>query len=218
MVVSKLKLRQKHILEDAEEIQTQIVAVKLVPDMTDSEVIYFMRESRIWTKKIEDLITDNRKLQVEALGHADLNDMAAAVDVKVKTVKTVKENKVAAIANEDNKRGLSSLCDNKHKASVVFPEPFKGHYGENVFKFREEITAAIRDSQVKKADQVRTLLKYLKGDAKSKVGDHHPSMEVALDALVAFYGNTNLIWMKCKEDFEQSFSGDIGKYWGELES
>ena len=35
---------------------------------------------------------------------------------------------------------------------------FKGNYGENVFKFKEEIVSAIRDSQVKKADEVRILL------------------------------------------------------------
>ena len=152
------------------------------------------------------------------MAHADLETMARELEDKVKIVKTVKDNKTKAIVDEDEKRGLSSLCENKHKGAVVFPEPFKGNYGENVFKFKEEITAAIRDSQVKKADQVRTLLKYLKGDARNKVGDHHPSLEVALEALVAFYGNANLIWMKCKQEFEQAFSGDVARHWGELGS
>ena len=62
------------------------------------------------------------------------------------------------IEQEDAVRGLISLCENKNRASVVFPEPFKGNYGENVFKFKEEIVSAIRDSQVKKADEVRILL------------------------------------------------------------
>ena len=216
--VSKLTLRQSHIMEDAEDFQSLILKVKLAPDMSDSEVIYYMRESKSWDKKIDDIVSVNRKFQVEALDIDDLKDMAARVEDKVKMVKTVKENKFAAIANEDTKRSLSSLCENKHRASVVFPEPFKGNYGENVFKFRDEITAAIRDSQVKKADQVRTLLKYLKGDAKAKVGDHQPNLEIALEVLVGFYGNANLIWMKYRQDFEQTFSGDVARHWGELGS
>ena len=97
----------------------------------------------------------------------------------------------------DVSRGLNSLCENKNKLAVVFPEPFKGNYGENVFKFKDDIVNAIRDSQVKKADEVKTLLKYLRGDAKVRVGEHQPSLDAALQVLVEFYGNPNLIWMKC---------------------
>ena len=43
---------------------------------------------------------------------------------------------------------------------------------ENIFKFKEDIVAAIKDSQVKKADEVKTLLKYLKGEARARVGEH----------------------------------------------
>ena len=123
-----------------------------------------------------------------------------------------------AIKEEDSKRGLNSLCENKNRDTVVYPEPFKGNFGDNVYKFRDDIKAAIRDSQVKKADQVKTLLKYLRGDARSRVGDHQPDLETALKTLVDFYGNSNLIWLKCKQDFEQAFKGDPNKSWGELGS
>ena len=53
VVVSKLQLRQKHILEDVDEVKTQLLAVKPAEDMIDSEVISFMRESKTWSKKIE---------------------------------------------------------------------------------------------------------------------------------------------------------------------
>ena len=216
--VAKLTLKQKHLVEDAEDFQKLIVEVKVAPSMTDSEVIYYMRLSRTWDKKVEDLVSDSRKFQVEALDTPDFATLAAAAENKVKMVKTVKENKLAAISNEDQKRGLNSLCENKNRDSVVFPEPFKGNFGDNVFKFREDITAAIKDSQVKKADQVKTLLKYLKGDARARVGDCQPDLEAAMDTLVKFYGNTNLIWLKCKQDFEQNFSGELSKHWGELGS
>ena len=38
VVVSKLQLRQKHILEDVDEVKALLLAVKLAEDMTDSEV------------------------------------------------------------------------------------------------------------------------------------------------------------------------------------
>ena len=217
-VAAKLALRHGHILEDAESFQKLIIDVKLAPDMTDSEVIYYMRESKNWTKQINDLVSSNRKFQEEALGKVDLSAKATELDDKIKIVKTVLENKIAAICYVDAAKGLNSLCDNKHKATVVYPDPFKGHFGENVYKFKDEIVAAITDSQVKKADQVKTLIKYLKGDAKSRVGDHQPSLEDALDVLVEFYGNPSMIWLKCRQDFEENFSGDISKHWGDLGS
>ena len=213
---AKLQLRLSYIQEDAKEIDTTISAVKAAKDLLDSEVIYFMREGKNWTKRVDELVSENRKFQLESFGFASLAESASELDTTVKNVKTLKDAKLVEIAKEDESRGLSSLCENKNKASIVFPEPFKGLYGENVFKFKEEITAAIRDSQTKKADEVRTLLKYLKGDAKSRVGDHQPTLEAALKTLVAFYGNANLIWMKCKQDFEQSFAGDVNRHWGDL--
>ena len=163
------------------EINAVISKIKLATDLTDAEVIYYMREGRSWDKRVSDLIAENRKFQLEAYGFASLHESASSLDTEVKAVKTVKDNKLAAIAREDESRGLSSLCENKNK---------------NVFKFKEEICAAIKDSQIKKADEVRVFLKYLKGDARSKVGDHQPTLEAALETLVAFYGNANLIWMK----------------------
>ena len=216
--VAKLTLRYGHIHEDASDFQKVLAGVKLASEMTDSEVIYFMRKSETWTKKIEDLVTSNRKFQEQSLGNVEMAQMAEQLDDKIKIVKTVKENKIEAISQVDSARELNSLCESKNKATVVFPEPFKGIYGDNVFKFKEEMIAAIRDSQVKKADQVRTLMKYLKGEAKSRVGDHQPSLEKALEVLLEFYGNANLIWNRCREDFRQKFTGNVANIWGELGS
>ena len=217
-LVARLTLRYSHVHEDASDFQKLLASVKLASDMSDSEVIYFMRKSETWTKKVEELVASNRKFQEEALGNEDLAQMAEQLNEKVQIVKQVKENKMSAISQVDLSRGLNSLCENKNKASVVFPEPFKGIYGENVFKFKEEIVAAIKDSQVKKSDEVKTLVKYLKGDAKARVGDHQPSLEKALDVLLEFYGNPNLIWSKCREDFRQKFTGNVVNVWGDLGS
>ena len=68
---------------------------------------------------------------------------------------------MAAISRVDSVRGLNSLCQNWNKDSVVFPEPFRGVFGENVFKFKEDIIDAIRDAQIKKADEVKSPCKIL---------------------------------------------------------
>ena len=103
--------------------------------MSDSEIIYFMRKSETWTMKIQELVADIRKFQEDALGHEELALMAEQFNEKVQVVKQVKENKMSAKSQVDLSRGLNRLRENKNKGSVVFPEPFKGIYRENVFKF-----------------------------------------------------------------------------------
>ena len=46
--VAKLSLRYTHIDEDAADFQKILGAVKLASEMTDSEIIYFMRKSENW--------------------------------------------------------------------------------------------------------------------------------------------------------------------------
>ena len=64
---SKLTLRYGHILEDINDFQW-----KLASEMSDPEVTYYMREMKNWTKKVDDMVSSNRKFQEEALGIEDL--------------------------------------------------------------------------------------------------------------------------------------------------
>ena len=219
-LVPKLTLRHGHILEDINDFQRILSTVKVAADMSDPEVVYYMREAKFWNKKTEDIVASNRKFQEEVLGivDIDLEQKAATLNDKIVILKTVKDNKVTAVSEVDASRGLNSLCESKAKDTVVFPEPFKGLFGENVFKFKEDITAAIKGAQVKNAEQVRTLSTYLRGDAKARVGEHQPDLATALKVLVQFYGNSNIIWIKYKEDFKKIFSGNIYNMWGELGS
>ena len=217
-LIPKLRLRHGHLTEDLASFKESINGIKLATELTDSEVMYYMREFKTWKKQMSDIVSLHRKLQEDTLGKAELNDMMETLNNEVVVVKTLLENKIAVISHIDSTKGLNSLCENKNRSSIVFPEPFKGNFGDNVYKFKEEIVAAIRDSQVKKSDEVKTLLKYLKGEAKLRVGEHQPSLDAALDVLIEFYGNPSMIWLKCRQDFENSFSGDIAKHWGELGS
>ena len=112
----KLQLRLNYIQEDAQEINTAILPVKEAKDLTDSEIIYYMREGKNWSKRVDDLVSENRKFQLESFGLESLTLSAASLDETVKNVKRVKDEKLATIAKEDECRGLSSLCENKNKS------------------------------------------------------------------------------------------------------
>ena len=217
-VIPKLTLKYNNILEDISDFQKILEEVKSVNDLSDSEITFFMRKLDYWDQKIKEIKTEVRKFQEESIGKEEVKLMVDDVTTKCNELKELKNNKASALTDEDNERGLKSLCENKNKSSVVFPEPFKGIMGENIFKFKREIMSAIKDTQVKKADQVRTLVKYLRGDAKARVGDHQPDLDSAIKVLEDFYGNPNLIWLKYKQEFEREFSGNINKKWGELGS
>ena len=78
----------------------------------------------------------------------------------------------------------------------------------------KEFKEATSESQVKKADEVKTLQKYLGPEAKSKCGDHYPDLDSALEALTEYYGNSSLIWAKTRDEFQASFAHGA-QVWGE---
>ena len=148
--VAKLTLRHKNIAEDIEEFKGVVNGIETMDDMSDSQITYYMRRIDSWDQRLKDITKESRKFEEEALGKDEVKTLVDEINVKLSELKLVKSTKVSELVNEDKDRGLNSLCENKHKSSVVFPEPFKGVMGENVFKFKKEIVAAIKDTQVKK--------------------------------------------------------------------
>ena len=114
--------------------------------------------------------------------------------------------KVQSLGDKDKRRVLYVRSENKGKDTVVFPDVFPGQLGDNVYRFMKEFKEVILESQVKKADEVKTLQKYLGVEAKSKCGDHYPDLDSALHALTEYYGNATLIWAKTKDEFQASFA------------
>ena len=84
-------------------------------------------------------------------------------------------------------RGLNSFVKNLSRENVVFPEAFAGEPGENVFKFKSKFIQAIHDSQVRDKDHVEVLRKHLTGEAKKLIGEHHKSLESAMEALENYF-------------------------------
>ena len=52
-LLTKLNLRKRHIMEDAEDFNRILLGVKLATDLTDSEVRYYMKEVRTGTRKLK---------------------------------------------------------------------------------------------------------------------------------------------------------------------
>ena len=114
----------------------------------------------------------------------DLSEMEetdqAAVDIL--------EAKVHNLKIEDRNRGLYSFVNkNLSREYVVFPEAIAGEPGENVYKFINKFIQAIHDSQVKEKDHVKVLTKHLAGEAKKTIGEHHKSLESAMEALEDYF-------------------------------
>ena len=123
--------------------------------------------------------------------------------------------KIENLKKEDKSRGLfTAVSKNLSRENVIFPEAFTGGLGENVFKFKDKFMQAIHDSQVREKDQVEVLRKHLTGEAKKLVGDHHKTLESAMEALEDYFGNTSKIWKKCKENVKKKLGGNFGECWG----
>ena len=108
------------------------------------------------------------------------------------------------------------MAPSKNKDNICYPEVFTGKIGENVHKFLAEFKIAAEADHIRTKDKVKTLLKYLSGDAKTSVGMHTLTLEEAFDILTTTYGNPSLIWNKIKENIFNS----LGKLssWGKPES
>jgi len=75
-------------------------------------------------------------------------------------------SKVDVLYAEDEKQGLYSRSERKSKDTVVYPDIFHGVLGDNVYRFMKQFKDAVVESQVKRSDQVKTLQRYLGGEAK----------------------------------------------------
>ena len=198
---------KKSFIEDKVKVLIQKVrSFKAPTEMTNDEVRYAMKESRTWEKKYDEIVVEQQKYYEECVPFDDIENDKNQVKNSIEALQDAISDKVNLLSVEDDNRGLSCRSENKSKDTVVFPAVFKGELGENVFKFVEEIKDAITDAQVKKSDQVKTLIKYLGGEAKKRCGDHYTDLASALEALKEFYGNAALIWLKTRNEFENAFS------------
>ena len=113
---------------------------------------------------------------------------------------------------KDKERGLYTLAPAKTKEKVVYPEPYSGDTGVNVFNLVNDAKDAIAADQVRRSDQIKTQRKFLKGDVKQVVGEHYTDLEKASAALTKAFGDPTLIWKRLFEGMKKG----LGNYenWG----
>ena len=74
--------------------------------------------------------------------------------------------------------------------------------------------SSLKINSYREKDQVEVLRKHLTGEAKKLVGDHHKTLDSAMDALEDYFGNTSKIWKKCKENVKKKLGGNAGALMG----
>jgi len=79
-----------------------------------------------------------------------------------------------------------------------------------------EFKSCIEADQVRVKDEVKTLRKYLAEDAIICVGENIPTLDDALEAQIATFGDTKLLWKKRKDTLSQLLGNS--EAWGNVYS
>ena len=200
---AKFEIRMQNHLKKTKSLNDTIIAIGDCEKMSEQEIRKNLLESKDWEKKLDSLTAAKEIIDEETIGMTFDSNIKKEVDSKFENLLQTVNNKVENLTLRDAELGLYTLAPSKVKENVVYPEPFKGAPGEDVYKFVREFEEAIAADQVRTNDKVKTLVKYLKGEAKEAVGEHHKTLEDALKDLKASYGNPEWIWQTLREDFEK---------------
>ena len=190
-------------MKRTKSLMESIVATGDCEDMSEQAIRKNLLESKVWEKKLDSLIAAKEAIDVETVNVTFDSNIKEELDSEFEMLLDTVEQKVKELTLLDSSLGLHTLAPSKVKENVVYPEPFKGAPGEDVYKFVKEFKEAIAADQVRTNDEVKTLLKYLKEGAKKTVGEHHKTLEDALTDLKNSYGNPHWIWQTLREDFEK---------------
>ena len=145
-------------------LQNEIKRLPEVDSMSDYDIRQSLLASKDWKRDMKSLQTLKESLDVDMVSidvdELLVNQFQTSYDNMVKDVTGMMEK--LAVADKD--LGLFSLSDSKSKTIVQYPDSFGGGLGENVFRFIKDFKDAIQSDHVRKADEVKTLIKHLKGD------------------------------------------------------
>ena len=207
----KLTLKIKNATVKFNNLKDEVNKLAKVDNMSDNNIRESLSSSKDWKKDLKSYESLKETLDVEMVTtviEVDVNELFQSAYTEM--VKVVTE-KMSELLVADKKLGLYSHSD-RSKSTVQYPECFNGRLGENVFRFIKEFKEAIVADQVRTADQVKTLTKYLKGDAKASIGEHHKTLTDALKQLEDNYGCPRLIVDKYSKDYEKAL-GNV-RSWG----
>ena len=208
----KLTLKVKNATAKFISLKDDVVKLAEVNDMGDNDIRESLNASKEWKKDLKTFANLKETLDIDMVTTTLEADVDTAFQEAYKDMTELVTKKIDDLVLADKNLGLYSLSENKSKSTVQYPEVFSGNLGENIYKFIKEFKEAISSDQIRKADEVKTLMKYLKGDAKFTIGEHHISLESALKQLKDNYGCPRLIVEKYTKEYDKAL-GNI-RSWG----
>ena len=210
--LEKLKLKVSNAKTKFDNLKNEVSKFKDVTNMSENEIRESVVTSKEWKKDMKQFQELKEKLDVDMVSLTLDDETKTSYDTAYDDMVSTVTETMSSLITADKNLGLYSLVDSKSKTLVQYPDSFGGSLGENVFKFIKEFKEAIVSDHVRKADEVKTLLKHLTGDAKKTVGEHHKTLESALQQLEDNYGCPRLIVEKYTRDYEKSY-GHV-RAWG----
>ena len=171
-------------------------------DLTDLQIREYLQSSKIWETKLEDIHSSKVKAEKEIIGLDFDEDAKKKFLTTVQNCKEAVVSKIKDLKEEDAERGLYSLSKTV-KDVAVYPAPFSGKHGEDVYKFTDKFKEAITANQIREKDKIEILKKHLKGSALGSIGDHFVSFDLAVKNLIDRYGYPQTTWESKIKHFKE---------------
>ena len=201
----KAELKIQNAVKKFKDLNQTVLKIKATKLMSEQEIRVNLQESKKWEKKIEEFTSAKEAIDQELVSLAVDDALKTELKEEFEEVIELVTNKIEHLVLKDKDLGLHTLSPNKVKENIVYPDPFHGNVGDKVYKFVKDFRCAIDADQVRKLDQIKTLLKHLKGEARHVVGEHQKDLEEALTALSEAFGSSIQILQKLKENFSKLF-------------
>ena len=167
----KIQVRMRNGWKKSKQLVKTIMNIKTAQEMTEAEIRENIIESTKWETKIEEISRVKEIIEDELVSvHVD-PELKENYDNSFLEALDIGETKFRALNLEDKKFGIFTNAPSKVKGNIVYPDPFHGRPGDNVYKFTKLFKEALDADQVRTSDQLKTLLKYLKGEANVAVGE-----------------------------------------------
>ena len=208
----KIELKVKHAVDKFKDLKKSVADHGKVEDMSEQKIRECIQETKEWKKDMRTYRDTKENIDLELVSVEIDAELKADLENNYKEMMDSVSKMISDLDKSDKDLGLYALTDSKPKSTVEYPDPFTGLLGENVFKFIKEFEEAIAADRIRKADEVKTLIKYLKGGAKLTIGEHHSTLSSAIEQLKDNYGSPRLIVDKYLRDFEKNL-GHI-RNWG----
>ena len=172
--VARLTVMEKQVAVKSKALQ-KVATAHADPDtMKENDMRIKIQESKDWLKSLDDIQKTVDTIEQDGAG------LGSDVTATVKAFNDAKDSITAAIDKLkiiDKAKGFNSFVSGKARDATVFPLPYEGVFGTNVYKWCEDMTQALDGAQLREEDKVKKVLQFLKGDAKLKIGEFHRDVE-----------------------------------------